>query len=392
MASMSTDSCPVCRQRSVRPLLDLGEGPVFCNVQWSSREEALQATRGPIKLYSCTACGHTYNAAFDPARVAYAPGYENSQHFSAVFRTYAERLVDRLIEAYGVRGRAVVDIGCGRGDLLALLCERGGNRGFGFDPSYAGAPAGGEDRKFTISREYFDASHAAAIQPTLVCCRHVLEHVEDPVAFLRQLREMMAAAPNSVLYLEVPNGEHLLTAGGLWDYLYEHVSHFSMRSLRAAFEAAGFEVLRMTADFGGQFLCADVRPAAVAQATVAATAPAVDFATASAALQGKLAHWRRWADEARARGLPVSLWGAGSKGVMFLNLLDLMAPRPVDWIIDQNPGKHGRFVSGTGQRIDAPALLANSGVRQIVLMNEIYQHEVRAQLAQQGLEIELLLA
>jgi hypothetical protein len=31
-------------------------------------------------------------------------------------------------------------------------------------------------------------------------------------------------------------------------------------------------------------------------------------------------------------------------------------------------------------------------VRQIVLMNEIYQHEVRAQLAQQGLEIELLIA
>jgi hypothetical protein len=118
----------------------------------------------------------------------------------------------------------------------------------------------------------------------------------------------------------------------------------------------------------------------------------VDFADASAALQGKLTHWRRWADEVRTRARPVSLWGAGSKGVMFLNLLDLMAPQPVDWIIDQNPGKHGRFVSGTGQRIDAPALLVDSGVRQIVLMNEIYQHEVRAQLAQQGLEIELLIA
>ena len=301
-------------------------------------------------------------------------------------------LVDRLIDTYGVRGRAVVDIGCGRGDLLALLCERGGNRGFGFDPSYAGAPAGGDDRKFTISREYFDASHAAALQPSLVCCRHVLEHVEDPVAFLSQLRQMLAAAGNCVLYLEVPNGEHLLTAGGLWDYLYEHVSHFSMRSLHAAFEAAGFEVLRMTADFGGQFLCADVRPSAVARAAVATNAPAVDFATASAALQSKLTRWRRWANEARARGQPVSLWGAGSKGVMFLNLLDLIAPRPVDWIIDQNPGKHGRFVSGTGQRIDGPAQLADSGVRQIVLMNEIYQHEVRAQLAQQGLQIELLIA
>jgi SAM-dependent methyltransferase len=390
----SIDRCPICRLRSVVPLLELGEGPVFCNVQWATQKEARETTRGPISLFSCTACGHTYNAAFDPARVAYAPGYENSQHFSAVFRQYAQRLVDRLIETYGVRGRAVVDIGCGRGDLLAMLCERGENRGFGFDPSYAGAPAGGADARFTVAREYFDANHAAAVQPSLVCCRHVLEHVEDPVAFLSSMREMLVRSPNATLYLEVPNGEHLLVAAGLWDYLYEHVSHFSARSLEMAFQAAGFEVLKLYKDFGDQFLCADVRPRREASSGAALdrTQFDVDFDAAAAGLRAKLARWRSWADETRALEKVASVWGAGSKGVMFLNLLNLAAPRPIDWIIDQNPGKHGRFVSGTAQRIAGPAELVGSGVATIVLMNEIYRDEVRAQLAAQGLAVELLTA
>ena len=256
-----TADCPACRSGRTIAFLDLGEVPVFCNVQWATRKEALAAATGPLSLSACLDCGHVFNHAFDATRLAYAPGYENSQHASSVFRSYAERLVDRLIDRYGIRDRAVVDIGCGRGDLLAMLCERGGNHGFGFDPSYAGTTAAEGERQFTIQREYFGPEHAAAIRPSLVSCRHVLEHVEDPVAFLRTLRTTIEACGDAVLYLEVPSGEELLSSLGLWDYLYEHVSYFSAQSLEAVLNAAGFEVLAMRRDFGGQFLCADARVA-----------------------------------------------------------------------------------------------------------------------------------
>ena len=256
-----TLTCPACRNSRTTPFLELGDVPVFCNVQWDSRAQAQAAATGPLALTACIDCGHVFNRAFDAARLAYAPGYENSQHASSVFRSYAERLVDRLIELYGIRDRSVVDIGCGRGDLLAMMCERGGNRGYGFDPSYAGSIAAASDRPFTIQREYFGADHAAKIRPSLVSCRHVLEHVEDPIAFLRTLRTAIEACGDAVLYLEVPSGEELLESHGLWDYLYEHVSYFTASSLRAVLNAAGFEVLAMRRDFGGQFLCADARVA-----------------------------------------------------------------------------------------------------------------------------------
>lgn len=387
-----TLTCPACGSSRTTAFLELGEAPVFCNVQWTSRAQAQAATTGPLALTACIDCGHVFNHAFDAARLAYAPGYENSQHASSVFRAYAEKLVDRLIEVYGIRDRSVVDIGCGRGDLLALMCERGGNRGYGFDPSYAGSTVAAGDRPFTIQREYFGAEHAATIRPSLVSCRHVLEHVEDPIAFLRTLRMAIEACGDAVLYLEVPSGEELLESNGLWDYLYEHVSYFSAQSLEAVLHAAGFEVLTMRRDFGGQFLCADARVARQPLPARAPSARSEDAIRAAAqAMLERLEHWKRWANSLPA-GRTVSMWGAGSKGVMFLNLLGLVAPQRVDRVVDQNVDKHGRFVSGTGQEIVAPEALRGGDVKQIVLMNGIYESEVRGRLQNLGIDAELTVA
>lgn len=350
----------------------------------------MASVMGPIALLACLDCGHVFNHAFDASRLAYAPGYENSQHASSVFRDYAERLVDRLIADHGIHDRAVVDIGCGRGDLLALICERGGNRGFGFDPSYAGTAA--KDRPFTIQREFFGPEHAAAIRPSLVSCRHVLEHVEDPIEFLRGLRDTLSACWDAVLYLEVPSGEELLTSLGLWDYLYEHVSYFSAQSLQAVLSAAGFEVLSMRRDFGGQFLCAEARVGAApgGRNATGQTAEAGVREAATGMVQ-RLAHWREWAAALPEDGT-CWLWGAGSKGVMFLNLLSLHAPGKIDRVVDQNADKHGRFVSGTGQEIVGPDALRHGGVKRIVLMNGIYEHEVRARLTALGIAPQLTVA
>jgi SAM-dependent methyltransferase len=385
-------ACPACRRGRTEPFLELGEAPAFCNVQWASRSQAQEAVQGPLSLHACLDCAHVFNAAFDPARMAYAPGYENSQHGSSVFRDYAERLVDRLVATYAIRDRSVVDIGCGRGDLLGLFCERGGNRGFGFDPSYAGPSTPRADVDMSIRREYFGPEQAAAIRPSLVNCRHVLEHVEDPVAFLQSLRGAIQAGGETVLYIEVPSGEELLSSLGLWDYLYEHVSYFSAQSLRSVLEAAGFEILRMYRDFGGQFLCADARVASRSLTSEPGEGVSEALIRESAlGMVQRLEEWRRWARELPSGGR-VSLWGAGSKGVMFLNLLGLAAPDVIDTVVDQNTDKHGRFVSGTGQRIIAPEALRSSGVEQIVLMNRIYESEVRARLADMSVAAELQVA
>jgi hypothetical protein len=220
----------------------------------------------------------------------------------------------------------------------------------------------------------------------------VLEHVEDPVDFLRTLRTTMEACGDAVLYLEVPSGEELLVSLGLWDYLYEHVSYFSAQSLEAVLNTAGFEVLAMRRDFGGQFLCADARIAARTSTLQPSIGQSEAFVRSAAqGMLGRLQRWRQWTSELPTGG-EVALWGAGSKGVMFLNLLGLNTSGKIDRVVDQNVDKHGRFVSGTGQAIVSPEGLKGSEVDQVVLMNGIYAAEIRARMQVLAINPKLVIA
>jgi len=385
--------CPVCGAAALEALLEAPSVPVFCNVQWDTMSDALAAARGKLDLLACGACGHVHNGAFEASLVAYSPAYDNSQHHSATFRAYASRLVDDLVARYSLREVAVVDIGCGRGDLLAMLADRGENRGFGYDPGHAPG-ADPPSPRVVISNQWFDAAAARDVRPALVCCRHVLEHVEHPVEFLGGMRESMAAAGRPVLYLEVPSGEQLVRDLAVWDYIYEHYSYFTRASLERALRDAGFEVLAMREDFGGQFLCAEARPRQRADGGGGLVDPPAtgSAARARAALGAKLDHWKSWAGRLRASGRSATLWGAGSKGVMFVNQLGLVAPGPLGYAIDQNPNKHRRYLAGGGQVVDGPSRLVGQPVDEVVIMNPIYRDEIARQLEGFGVSPDVVSA
>lgn len=388
-------ACPVCGSSALVEIVDLGDVPLFCNVQWDTRAHARNAASAPMRLAGCSCCGHHFNAAFDPSRVEYAPAYDTSQHHSATFRDYAEELARRLVGTYGLHGMAIVDIGCGKGDLLKLICRLGGNQGFGFDVSYDGDSNPADAPGVTFHKTFFDANQSADLTPDLVCCRHVLEHVSDPVGFLRSLIDALGPHRPQVLYFEVPNGELQLARGLIWDYIYEHFSYFSRVSLRRALETAGFEVLRLDAVFGDQFLSAEVRISNRVVATTSVGLPSASLSAmhdAGVAFATLLHGWRNWADGLSRDANDTVLWGAGSKGVTFVNLLELVAPVPIDRMIDQNPNKQGRYVARTGQVIAAPDQLLEQPARTVLLMNDIYRPEVSRWLLDHGLGARLISA
>ena len=69
--------------------------------------------------------------------------------------------------------------------------------------------------------------------------------------------------------------------------------------------------------------------------------------------------WRRRVESLADRGRCV-VWGAGAKGVAFLNQIDSSA-EVVHAIVDLNPRKQGRYVPGTGHAIVAPQRLQEIG-------------------------------
>lgn len=385
--------CRVCGGGGLEVFFELPQVPTHCNVLWPTREEALQAPRGDIRLAFCPACGHVYNVAFNPALMSYSQAYENSLHFSPRFQRYAEGLAARLVERYDLRGKDIVEIGSGKGDFLRMLCEQGGNRGVGFDPSHdpdllQDAPPEG----LRFVQDFYSARYAD-YQADLICSRHVLEHIEQPRAFIQDVRHAVGDRPHTTVYFEVPNVLYTLRDMGIWDVIYEHCSYFSASSLGRLFTACGFDVLCLEEAYGGQFLGIEAVPAQAEAGTQQAPGNdlremARDVAAFAENYRGKVSLWRRRLSQIGGAGRRAVIWGAGSKGVTFLNTL--RAGDTVTHVVDINPRKQGRYVAGTGQRIVPPEFLRSERPDVVLVMNPLYLDEIRQTLATLGLTPEVL--
>lgn len=385
--------CGLCGGDDITVFASIEAVPVHCNVLHRTREAALSAPTADIRLGYCRACGFIQNTAFEPGLVPYTVEYENALHHSAHFREYARGLAADLIRSHGLTGRSIVEIGCGDGYFLRLLCREGGNQGWGFDPSDRGASAVEmADDSVRVIPDYFRPESIPG-QVDFVCCRHVLEHVPRPRELAREIRRACGWGHPAVVFVEVPNGLSIVHESGIWDILYEHCSYFSAATLSRLFGTEGFRVLRTASAYSGQFLQLEAVAADPSdnQADPASgqTQPIPEEVECLGRLRRAIvASWDRKLGDAGERGRRMAIWGAGTKGVMFLN--SLREANRIGCAVDLNPKKQGTYIAGTGHEIVAPESLATWKPDLILVMNHSYLKEIAAILDQVGLNAELV--
>ena len=390
--STVTASCPVCRSIVSATFLELQSVPASIGIQWSSANEAQSCRKGDLALMFCSRCGFIWNRSFDASRLEYSQRYDNSLDFSPLFRSYAQGLARRLIETYGIRGKRVVEVGCGKGHFLNLICEEGNNDGIGFDPSYEGDRVQGSAAgRITYKQQFYGEKHAEH-SGDLVCCRHVFEHIADVIGFLAIMRRTIAQNPSTIAYFEVPDVRFILEKLSIWDIIYEHCNYFSRESLTNIFGRCGFDILRLEETYGGQFLSVDAR---LARSNEGAQHHGADLSNLSALVarfagqaRDCLESWRTRVDQLKRQGRKTVVWGGGSKAVAFLNMVKVGDEIP--YVVDINPHKQGLFLGGTGQKIISPEFLKEFQPHVIILMNPIYRSEVAARVEEMNLAAEIV--
>ena len=374
-------SCPVCSATATSPVIRIQGVPVFCNVLWENREQALRAETGDIDLVFCHTCAHVFNASFDAGRMQYSPQYENALDYSPTFREYLRESAQRLVSTYQLRGKDIIEIGCGRGEFLRLLAQIGQNRCLGFDPSYHSRPDDEQTSTGPISiiQDYYSAQYAHH-RADLFVCRQVLEHIAKPAPFLRMVQGAGDGKTDPVIFVEVPNAMFTLKELGIWDLIYEHCGYFTALSLRRLFVEAGLNPMNIEEAFGGQYLCIEGRrtdrqrkPENVSP-DLSLAGVEKNVAAFAANYRQTVARWRRILNEIGRSGAKAAVWGAGSKGITFLNVLPSQAV--IDVVIDINPHKQGLFVPGTGQQVVAPDRLPEIDPAVIIVMNPLYLDEI----------------
>ncbi len=386
------NNCPICKSSDHHEFLSLPAMPVSIGVQWPTASAARDCGRGDLKLVFCRSCGFIWNQSFDESRLEYSQKYDNSLDFSPVFQEYANALALRLIDTYNIREKQVVELGCGKGHFLSLLCEQGNNSGIGFDPSYEGeridSPAAS---RINYVQDFYGEKYTDH-PGDLICCRHVLEHIKDPVAFLSSTRQTVGGQRDAIVYFEVPNVRLILERLSVWDIIYEHCNYFSIESLTSIFRQEGFEILNIEESYQEQFLSLECRLADPAESAVSEKEDISQLTTLvevfSEKMQARMKMWRDRLEEFSESGKRVVIWGAGAKTVGFLNMLQV--DDQITCVVDINPHKQGLYLAGTGQKIVSPDDLRTEKPEVVILMNPIYRDEIAKQLESMGVQAEII--
>ncbi|MGK9168534.1 methyltransferase domain-containing protein [Inquilinus limosus] len=389
---MPVDSaCPSCGGAVGASFYDLPAIPTNSCLLIDDREAARDFPVAPLQLSCCPGCGFIFNTAWEESRTVYSDAYEETQGFSPTFNAFHERLARDLISRHDLHGKRVVEIGCGKGEFLALLCRLGDNDGIGYDPSFVpsrlDAAAAGRAR---FIREFFDEA-TGPVSCDFLCCKMTLEHIPDVGRFIGMVRRALDGQEGTHVFFQVPNARRVLQDGAFWDIYYEHCSYFTAHSLSSLFERSGFAVDRVWTDYDDQYLMIEARPAG-AQGPVSVDTDAVAETRqwVEAFLQNvgaATAAWRQQLKDVASAGRRTVLWGSGSKAVAFLTTLGLDGE--VASVVDINPFRHGRYLPVTGHQIISPDELSTMPPDLVVIMNPVYRDEIQKMLRAQGCEPEI---
>jgi hypothetical protein len=387
-------NCPNCEEKAGALFYTVHGVPVHSVMLLRSREDALAFPTGDIELTLCPHCGFIFNRSFEAEKLHYSLDYEETQGFSPTFNAFHKRLAEDLIDRHELHGKRVIEIGCGKGDFLNMLCHLGPNTGLGFDPSYRPErDRGAAGTDVTFIQDLYSDKYSDRVGD-FVCCKMTLEHIPQTAAFMRRIRSSLDAQPDATVFFQIPDMTRVLAEAAFWDVYYEHCSYFTPTSLRLLFQRTGFEVRQVWTDYDDQYLMIEAHPNSSGSSPGTAPAPAdleaLHRRVERFSKQAFRLHtsWREKFRQWRSRHKRVALWGGGSKAVAFLTTLGIT--HEVDTVVDINPYKRNTYLAGTGHRVVNPDDLKDESPDVVVIMNPHYRTEISSLLQTMELSPELV--
>jgi 2-polyprenyl-3-methyl-5-hydroxy-6-metoxy-1,4-benzoquinol methylase len=187
-------------------------------------------------------------ARYYPDEYWYAPQGDAASQLEEAYRRFVLRdhvnFVMRAVQDSGEKG-LLVDVGCGGGLLLRMLRE-GGLPVLGLETSLPAATSAWKRNGVAVVCGDLSKSPIERGSCAAVTMFHVLEHLHDPVSYLRSARDLLV--PGGRLVVQVPNAScwQFLMFGEHWNGVDvpRHLVNYRERDLESLLDYCGFQVVR----------------------------------------------------------------------------------------------------------------------------------------------------
>jgi SAM-dependent methyltransferase len=356
--------CRLCGAPLEHVVADLGVSPV-ANDYLDEDDLGRMEPFYPLKALVCAQCLLVQLEAFEPPERIFSDEYAYFSSYSSSWLDHARRYTTAMVERLGLGAESkVVEIASNDGYLLQYFVERG-VQVLGVEPTANTAAAAVANGVPTAVRFFGrDAATELRAEHTadLLVANNVLAHVPDLNDFVAGLALLLA--PDGVLTIEFPHLLRLLEEAQFDTIYHEHFSYFSLLTASRALERHGlaiFDVEELPTHGGSLRVYAGHAPREpgdrVLELGKRERAAGLEDVATYVAFADRVRREKReivrFFIEQKEAGVSIAGYGAPAKGNTLLNYCGVGRDF-IDYTVDLNPHKQGRYLPGTRIPILAP--------------------------------------
>jgi SAM-dependent methyltransferase len=363
MAIYRTESaCRACGGADLAEVLGFGASPLADRLLTEDQLAAADVLV-PLTLVFCPGCSLVQIAETVEPAVLFGGDYPYFSSVSPTLLAHARANAEELIERRQLGAKSlVVEIASNDGYLLKNFVARA-IPVLGIDPAPAPAAAAIAAGVATL-QDFFGRDLARRLAAEgraadVIIANNVLAHVADLNGLVEGIA-LLLRHPDGIAVLEMPYVVDLIEQCEFDTIYHQHLCYFSVSALARLLRRHGLFLndVRRLAIHGGSLRLYVGQRAAVQPAVAALLAaeqaagflgpePYLRFAERVHALRAEL---RALVQRLKAEGSRMVAYGAAAKGTTLLSYCGL-GQDVLDYVVDRNPFKHGRYMPGSKLRI-----------------------------------------
>jgi len=367
MTATNRSGCRFCGTKLEHTFVDLGMSPLCESFLIKDHLNQMEPFY-PLHVYVCSNCFLVQLQEYvTPEHIFSDYAYFSS--YSDSWLAHAKKYTDLMVQRFGIGAKSfVVELASNDGYLLQYFVQKGVPV-LGIEPAANVAKVAVEKGVPTavkfFGRETAREFVAQGKQADLLLGNNVLAQVPDLNDFVAGMKILLK--PDGVITMEFPHLQRLMEQNQFDTIYHEHFSYFSLIATEKIFAAHGltlFNVEELPSHGGSLRIYArhtedSSKPVSADLAELREREQALGYA--------KIETYSRFAEQvketkrklleflihAKRSGKRIAGYGAPGKGNTLLNYCAIRTDF-LDYTVDRNPYKHGRFLPGTHVPIYSP--------------------------------------
>lgn len=384
--------CRSCGAGDLESVLDLGvHSPSDALI--SEEQLGLEHPSYPLTVLVCGNCGlMQIRETVEPDEL-FGDRYLYFSSFSPALLEHSQANVEELIEKQHLGpDHLVVELASNDGYLLQNYVKHG-IRVLGIDPAKGPAQAA-QGRGIPTLNTFFTLELAQKLrdenrQADVIHANNVLAHVPDLNGFVKGIATLLKR--DGVAVIECPHVYELIRLREFDTIYHEHLCYFSVTALRPLFKRHGLtlnDVRPLDIHGGSLRLYISHRPHecdAISNIVAKESAMGLDTPTGYRTFATQVENLRTELRELLARvksdGATVAAYGAAAKGATLINYIDI-GTDILEFVVDRNTHKHGRYMPGKRIPIYPPEELLRVQPDYTLLLAWNFKEEILEQQAE----------